>query len=307
MVEADGVVAAIASRQHGAVRRQQAHQAGLSNAQLRRRVDSGALCQPHPSVFVVNGAPATFRQRLAVATLSVVDASASHESAARQHHVEPLPPERIVVTVPHGGSRRAAADHVHRTRFLPERHVTVIDGITTTTLPRTLIDLASVVGTDRLALTLDNCVSARRVDVGELVAEFHAMAVQGRRGLRVLRRLLEERSDGLAVPASVLERATLDLIAAHGLPAPVAQWSPPWGGTLIGRIDLAYLEQQVVVEVDGRRWHTRVADFEVDHRRDQLAVMAGWRVLRFTWNQVTRRPDEVAVTLATVIRGRGSA
>lgn len=307
MFDADGVVAEIASRQHGAIRRQDAQEAGLSNAQLRRRVGAGVLRQPHPSVFVVSGAPATFRQRLTVATLSVTGASASHESAARQHHVEPLPPERVVVSVPHGGSRRAAADHVHRTRFLPERHVTLIEGIPTTTLPRTLIDLASVVGKDRIELTLDNCLASRRVDVGEVVAEFHAMAVQGRSGLRVLRRLLVERSDGQAVPASVLEQATIELIASHGLPIPLAQWPPPWGGSLIGRVDFAYPDRKVVVEVDGRRWHTRVADFEVDHRRDQLAVMAGWSVLRFTWRQVTRQPDEVVDTLSAVVRGRRSA
>lgn len=300
----DERMAEIAARHHGVVTRQQAAAVGLSAAQLRHRVANGLLLRESSSVFVVAGAPRTFRQRLVVATASVDGAVASHEAAGLLRHFEPLPPRRVVVTVHHAGSRRAVADHVHRTRYLPERHVELVDGIAATSAVRTMLDLAVVVGPERMTRMLDNAIAAKVIDVGNLVDEFHAMAARGRTGRAHLRRLLVERSDGLAVPTSVLEQRTLELIAAHRLPAPVAQWSPPWGGTLIGRVDFAYPDQRLVVEVDGRRWHTRVADFEVDHRRDQLAVVAGWRVLRFTWAQVTQRPDEVVSTLSSVIWGR---
>jgi very-short-patch-repair endonuclease len=59
-------------------------------------------------------------------------------------------------------------------------------------------------------------------------------------------------------------------------------------------VDLAYLEQRLVVEADSRRWHMLAAAFLEDRERDNRAQLAGWRVLRFTWWDIEQRPDYVA-------------
>ncbi len=77
------------------------------------------------------------------------------------------------------------------------------------------------------------------------------------------------------------------------------QWAVHDG---VGRVDFAYPHERLLVEVDGRRWHSRDQAFDHDRRRDQEAVMAGWRVLRFTWRQVSQQPTEVAHAVRTVLR-----
>jgi hypothetical protein len=41
--------------------------------------------------------------------------------------------------------------------------------------------------------------------------------------------------------------------------------------------------------------------FEQDRRQDQLLRLSGWTVIRFTYNQVVNRPDEVLATLARLL------
>lgn len=55
------------------------------------------------------------------------------------------------------------------------------------------------------------------------------------------------------------------------------------------------------VEVDGRDVHTTRRAFESDRRRDQRLATLGWRVVRFTWRQVTYDPAHVAGTLRSLL------
>ena len=49
---------------------------------------------------------------------------------------------------------------------------------------------------------------------------------------------------------------------------------------------------RLIIEADGRRWHTRVADFERDRRRDNHATANGYAVLRFTYRMLRDSPDQ---------------
>ena len=98
-------------------------------------------------------------------------------------------------------------------------------------------------------------------------------------------------------PESELEARYLDLAADHGLGFPERQVRFDWRDDLPGRVDFVYRRARVVVEVDGRRWHSRDQDFELDRVRDNEAQLRGWRVLRFTWKQITGDPDYVVRTV----------
>lgn len=67
------------------------------------------------------------------------------------------------------------------------------------------------------------------------------------------------------------------------------------------RLDAAWLPQMVAVEVDGFASRVSVDRFQDDRTRQNALVRAGWTVLRFTWADVTRRPEATATTLATVL------
>ena len=60
-----------------------------------------------------------------------------------------------------------------------------------------------------------------------------------------------------------------------------------------GGFDLAWPEVRLAVEVDGWETHGSREAFQDDRERDALMVAMGWRVLRFTWDDVVKRPGYV--------------
>jgi very-short-patch-repair endonuclease len=70
----------------------------------------------------------------------------------------------------------------------------------------------------------------------------------------------------------------------------------------VGRVDFL-IGQCLVVEVDGAEFHTSREAFEEDRRRDALLSALGYRVLRFSYNQVDKRwPVVEAAVLAAIAR-----
>jgi very-short-patch-repair endonuclease len=60
------------------------------------------------------------------------------------------------------------------------------------------------------------------------------------------------------------------------------------------RIDIALVAPRLAIEVDGWEWHGKhKGDFARDRERQNLLMLNGWRVLRFTARQINQ--DLVAV------------
>jgi len=71
----------------------------------------------------------------------------------------------------------------------------------------------------------------------------------------------------------------------------------------VGRVDFVF-GTRLVVEVDGEVFHSGSTEFEADRRRDALLSARGYRVLRFSYQQVMQRWPEVhAALLAALLRG----
>jgi very-short-patch-repair endonuclease len=83
------------------------------------------------------------------------------------------------------------------------------------------------------------------------------------------------------------------LFREHGLPEPVFQYAVTVDGRRIV-IDFAYPHLKIAIEVDGYEWHRTREQLQADHERQALLVLLGWKVLRFTWQQVRERPEWVA-------------
>jgi very-short-patch-repair endonuclease len=72
--------------------------------------------------------------------------------------------------------------------------------------------------------------------------------------------------------------------------------------------DLIFRRLKLMIEVDGRLYHTGAEVFETDRRRQNLLVLDGWCVLRFTWAMIEERPAEViamvleAIEMLTALR-----
>ena len=68
--------------------------------------------------------------------------------------------------------------------------------------------------------------------------------------------------------------------------------------------DVWYLEQQVVVEVDGQEAHPREEGFR-DRRRDNDILVTGVPTLRYGWVEIATDPCRVAEQVVTLLRLRG--
>jgi very-short-patch-repair endonuclease len=202
----------------------------------------------------------------------------SHTSAARLWSMSSVPADPAVHVTVQGGDRRRPGIVVHR-NALTRADVTVVRGVPTTAKARTLVDLAAIVPYATLRRIADHGV---RLDAGALRRA--AARSNGRRGRGNLARLL---GDG-ARTRSGPERLMRQLSHRAGLARPHVNHR-----VLGHERDFAWPEHRLVVEVDGHAVHAPRGAREVDHERDAELVLAGWRVLRFTADQVEHEPAVV--------------
>jgi very-short-patch-repair endonuclease len=96
------------------------------------------------------------------------------------------------------------------------------------------------------------------------------------------------------------EAHLLQLLVRHGLPEPVAQFPVVAGGERFV-IDLAYPDARVLLEYDGFLPHISPRQFARDRRRQNLLMLAGWLVLRFSNTDLRDRPVWVAAQVRRAV------
>ena len=64
---------------------------------------------------------------------------------------------------------------------------------------------------------------------------------------------------------------------------------------------MVFRHLKLVIEIDGRLYHAGAEAFETDRWRQNLLVLDGWCVLRFTWAMIEERPEEVIAMVRKAI------
>lgn len=283
-------------RNGGVVSRDQAVALGMSRRTIARRVETNHLVAIAPGILALPGAIQTETGLLRAAAAGI-GGVASHQSAARLHGLSLRDTLTVSVTVPVRRSNKFHSVVVHESTDLAASETTFIAGIPVTDPPRTFVDLATVVSRNELAYLVDEAVRRRLTTYDTVAMRLESIARKGKPGVVKLRGVLESRQGTLKETDSTFEFRVLRLLTTHGLPAPSAQYRPPWLRAISGRVDFAYVNQRVIVEADSKRWHDSPEAFQRDRERDNLAQIAGWTILRFTWSDLIERP---AYLLATV-------
>jgi very-short-patch-repair endonuclease len=121
-----------------------------------------------------------------------------------------------------------------------------------------------------------------------------ALGRPGRTGTGIVRRILEGNVLILGKEESELEKRFTALVRRHRLPIIELQHEVWDGGRFVARIDAAYPDLKLAIEVDGFEHHSTPDAFQRDRTRQNRLVALGWTVLRFTWKDVVSRPDYVA-------------
>jgi hypothetical protein len=239
------------------------------------------------------------RDRLAGALATIDPSVASHESAAELHGFAFVPRGVAVVSAHSRTTHVFDGVLVHRTHDIDEAHVVRVDGLRSTSVARTVVDLAAGSTDRRLGAILDDLVSRSRVTLAEVDDVLDSVARRGKPGVRRMRRVLTVRW-GENRPQSILEQRARGLLRREGLPEPVSEYPIPWS---VGRrFDDAYPEARLAIEWDGRRYHGQFQAFEADRMRDREALVHDWRIARFTWNDVNNHPEMVVETIRTLLR-----
>jgi very-short-patch-repair endonuclease len=300
-IDIDRAVADLASLQHALVTRRQTIDLGLTKRQRQQRVESGRLIECEHDVYRMCGAPVTWNQRVLAPCLAS-DGVASHRTAAMLHGLGLWPAEIVEVTVHPNRRYRSDGASVHRSIDDPHLDARTIEGIPVTSIRRTLLDLGSVVSLDRLEKAVERALFRGMTSAGALWAYIDQVGRQGRRGVQPLRSVLEIRG---RVPAteSDLETEMLQLLRRAGLPEPVRQHEVVVASRRF-RIDLAYPELKIALEVDGDEPHFGATQKDADDVRDGLLQLDNWLTQHFTRRHIRHEADASAQRVRQALAAR---
>ncbi|HUQ39282.1 MAG TPA: type IV toxin-antitoxin system AbiEi family antitoxin domain-containing protein [Acidimicrobiales bacterium] len=291
----------LASGQRSLFTYAQARELGLSQRTLYDWVVGGRVEQVHSGVYALAGsAPSWERDLLAAVLAGRAGCVGSHRSATRVWELGSF--AEIDVSVPRSRLPRLTGVQVHRSLDLVAGDCTVRHGIPVTNPLRTLLDLGAVVPVWCVRDAVDAGVSKGLVTTAALDATLHRLAKRGRDGCGALREVLDGWALG-SMRGTPLEARMARLCRRSGLPVPVFQHEVR---TRTGRrmfIDFAFPDLMLAIEVDGHATHSTPRQLQSDLTRQNDLVGLGWTVLRFTWGDVTHRPDYVA---ATILRHLGT-
>jgi very-short-patch-repair endonuclease len=288
---------ALAARQGGWITRAQATERGFTTAMIRTRLRSGRWESARNAYRLIEMDEPEQRVRAACAVLP--GAVASHHSAAVLHGLRPVADDMAVVTVPARTTHVFPEVDVRRTDDLAPRDRTLHHGaLPVTTASRTIVDLAADCSVSHLAEILRNAVTEDLVTRNAVRDVFDRVARRGKPGVGVLRSVLGV--DGGSRGPSPLEVAGIRALSDAGLDGFHTEYPIPWSPSR--RFDVAFPAARVAVEWDSLAWHSDPDTFETDRRRDRDAALRGWRVVRFTWNDLERDPGRVARQVEELVR-----
>jgi hypothetical protein len=287
----------LAGKQGGVIRSGQAAEAGFTQRQIDWRVSTGEWKRVSNGGYRLIEMPGKLNILRSAATV-LPRATVSHFSAAELHGLWGVQRETISVTVPSKTTHTFPGVRVFRNDDLLTEHLTTIRELRVTTLERTIVDLAAAISRRRLEHVLDDVLAQGRCPIADLRAVLDSVARRGKPGVSVMRALLDDRSAD-DENRSQLERAGLVLLVAGGFDGYICEFPMPWSPNR--RFDVAFPAHQIAIEWDSIRWHTQKQRFQSDRERDRLAVEHGWRVLRFTWRDVTADPNGTIDTIRAVL------
>ena len=249
----------------------EAREAGLSRDNLRNQ----GWKRIAPSTYAQASAPVSALQLLGVTAKRLPPEAAFSRHTAGWLHGLPLDPcSPIDVTVP-AGSAVAARAGVRFHRAVLEGEVVRRRGLRTTSIVRTLADLAFSLPLAEAVVAFDAAIHAHAVTRVALVHRARQSA--GRKGVVALRKVLDFVDGRAESPMETRLRVSLQLA---GLPKPEVQAElHDAAGRFLGRVDLYYPESRLVLEYDGENHRDRRTD---DNRRQNRLLASGYRMLRFT-------------------------
>jgi hypothetical protein len=268
-------IAAIATRWYGLISHGAARRAGMTEAQIRHRVDRGLWIRIVPGVYQVAGTPESYQHAtLAAVLVAGRDAVASHMTAGALNGAG-APPIVPHITVPKTKSARTRIAVVHRSA-VSDVDRTFIGPIPVTTPARVLVDCAPLVPFADLCSLTDTFLTYRKASSADVLGAIRR-AGRGRHGIPKVMAALHVWVGGIR-PGSPAEARLLRRLDEWGFPPPERQLEvTDERGATIARLDLAWPAWRTALEYQGELAHGP-RDEVHDEARLSAVVAQGWWV-----------------------------
>ena len=296
----------VARRQLGLFTRRQAQDAGVGNDALWRLRRAELIERCTPRVFRVTSSTPSWHQSVLAACLDGgPECVASHRTAAALHGLDGFVRGGVIdVLVPAGVWLRRANVVVHHTRALANEDRTSVGAIPATTVARTLIDLGAVTSADQVEEAFDAAERDAAGVRGAVERRYVTLRARGRNGIGAMSQIRARREEIERIPRSVLERRMQRLLARAGLPPAISRYKLRLRNGRVVELDFAMVDDRLDLEVDGHGSHATRKQRAADNERENAIEDTGWRVRRFTYEQVVRDPDQVATAIRSALASR---
>jgi very-short-patch-repair endonuclease len=290
--EVDVRLAAVAARQYGVVTRGQLRCLGVGETGIEERLRTRRLHRLYRGVYAVGHRVLRAEAHRMAAVLACGEGAVlSHLDAGAHWQIRQSSSGLIHVTVPvRSGRRGPNGIRIHRSGRLGPEEVTVHEGIPTTTVARTLLDLADVLSPQALKRAIDEADYRNLFDLTALIAVVEANP--GRRAKKVMRALEGPQE----LTRSALEDRFIAFVERHALPRPrVNAW-------VAGHeVDFLWPQARLIVETDGRDAHGTRAAVHRDRAKDLKLRQAGYTVRRYSATQLRYDEEAIAAELAALL------
>jgi hypothetical protein len=269
---------------------------GYSHSAIDRALRAGRLHRLHRGVYAVGRAWVPLHGRCLGAVLACGSgALLSHHSAAWLWGLTKTSPRPVHVTTPVPRKARPLL-RIHHSRVLAIEDCASREDIPVTSLPRTLLDLATVVRFERLQRMLERSEERRLFDLGP--TELLLDRTRGHLGWGRLRRAI-----ALYAPPpftrSQFERKFFEAVVEAGLPRPATNFAEAGF-----ELDVYWPEYRFAVELDVYATHGSHAAFERDRLRQEDLKLARIEMTRVTDVRFSREPRAVLARVSQLLDDR---
>jgi len=289
---------ALCERQHGSVAVRQIMALGSTHEEVEHLITSRQWERVTGSVLRRVGTPPSRGQRVIEAVLDAgAEAGLSHRPAAAWWRVRGFHLADLEVTRLRNANSTPArlVRVIHEPRLLPAHHLTVLDGVPITVPSRIPFDLA---GTQPWLAekALDRAWAANLLSHTSVMRMLDELAERGRRGITLIRSLMDDRGPDYRPNDTNLEDRFQQLACEAGL-YDLERQRHLLGREWLGRVDFLSRRRKLVIEVDSAYYHGALIDARADAERRAALEAAGLTVERFTDTEILFDPKGTVARL----------
>jgi hypothetical protein len=265
----------LADEQYGAISSRQLRTLGFSTKHVHRLIATAWLAPVRRGVFVLGGRVTSWHQAVMAALLaSGPQTVASHSTAAVLWGLPGVERGATELSTWRADRRRLEGVQAHRSLAFLDCEHTTREGIPVTTVARTIVDLSGRYKVAALGRMTDHGLRSGTMRLTDLRRCVAGLRSAPGRHIDKLHSVLCRRDRTYEPGDSDLEMRFVRALVTRGLPEPAQQYSVTLG-TRRCRIDLAYPELKLAIEIDGWEFHRNRTAFDEDRARANDLVVAG--------------------------------